>query len=254
MNVRKCQCHLLLGSMLIEWLTKGQLRWGVEPLEIPGGCFQSAIFRDVLYVQSTVVIAWCRRGASQVAPPTVVRTYVQYKEYIRGSFYVLVPYTHSLNYRNWGNANHQADLLRQFLACSWPHLSAGEKRENTCWVLEHDLPSKPPGNYCGTRLSAMTRERWGCDLWACKFKFAAGKQFDPDHTKATPCHEVYDKKCSHYSSSPCINFQESTRPGWCYYYSCLVAMNLEEEWAPGASLTLSYLFDFKPQAWSLGCW
>lgn len=54
-----------------------QLRWGVEPLEVPGGCFQSAIFRDVLYVQSTVVIAWCRRGAFQVAPPTVVHTYVQ---------------------------------------------------------------------------------------------------------------------------------------------------------------------------------
>ena len=120
-----------------------------------------------------------------------------------------------------------------YFGCFWRALDLTSAREKSgkihVGILENGLPPKRPDNYCGTCLSAMTRERWGCDLRACKFKFAASKQFDPDPTKTTPCYEGYDKKCSHYSSSPCINCQESTRRGGYYYYSCLVAMNLEEE-------------------------
>lgn len=98
--------------------------------------------------------------------------------------------------------------LRLFLPSSWPHLGAGEKREDA--VLRY-FQNALPWRFGGLWLEGLQ----------VKFKFAAGKQFDPEHTtKTTPCYEVYDMKCMlvrsvgiYYSSPPCINFQESTWPG-----------------------------------------
>lgn len=142
---------------------------GGRALEIPGGCFQSAIvFEKRLPVLIRYIVQWlwreCRRGALQVAPPTS-GTYISVCTI--HTWILVHMYTQSLNCRNWGNANHRADLLRMCLASSWPQRGRKAGRcmlRNITW----ERPSlKAPGKLMWNT-SVLPWHGNVVGLWTCK--------------------------------------------------------------------------------------